>query len=1115
MASSDRPLRCEDYHVAWICAVADLELLPARLMLDSEHPTPPYETHFDENTYVCGIINGHTVVIATCPPGETGNVNAGRLTGPMFKTFPNIRMTVLVGIGGGIPRAVTPDEPLEDVHLGDVVVGWPGDGKPACVYHDRGRAKVDGSFEMVGTMQDPDWRLVNALGILVSDYELGRTHFDEHFARLRNIKQNKKFMHPGLEHDRLFQATYHHQGGYASRCAPCDQSHLVQRPPRAEEDKNELVFHRGRVATGNSVIQDAELRDRISARCGEALCIEMEAAGVAVNRRCLVIRGISDYADSHKSDLWQSYAAGKAAAFTRELLCRIQPSAVKDMEGIKEGPWVVPFVRPQSFTGRDSQLNRLEEHIASKGGNGLAVYGLGGCGKTALALEMAYRVREKNPTCAVLWVPAVSQESFELAYREIGIRLRIPGIADDKADVKQLVKMKLSDEGFGEWLLIIDNADDESVLFGGDACSADPLVNYLPLNRRGTIIFTTRTLKAAIKLADSNAVELGELTKMEAKTMLHSRLLPAHHHELRDGDVVGEFLDMLAYFALALVQATAFINAQAITLSRYMFLFRQSKQDAIRLLSEEFANQGRYPEQKNPVATTWYISFQHIQRNDGLAAAYLSFMACVANTDIPVTMLSTEGTEMERLKAIGTLKAYAFISERQPQHDTQTNGPDDPRKAFDVHPLVHMAMQSWLKAHNKCNIWMKRTLRHLRVLLPDSKDSGDYHATKEVWLKYIPHAIHAADMPEAYYEQYRMRLLYRIGICEYELGRYRASEISFRKCLERSEAVLGRKHPKTLSSLSTLGGALTEQGKYEEAEELFWEVLASWTQQLGKKHPDTLSNMVDLATVLSLQEKNGEAEMMDREVLTLRLETLGWEHPDTLLSMNNLAVILDKQGKYSGAELMLRKTLALREKILGKKHLDTLFSKTNLAGVLSKQERHAEAETMHRETLVLWEEVLGQEHPDTLSSVFNLGLALYKQHRYEDALPLFKRAYEGECKTLGPDHHNTQNSLEWYELTQQEVDERSVADHGKAFADSETKSSHPGPSGSGSVTVVTRDSDNVADLLDPTAQRPSLVDTIIQPMRTVAVAGPKDTITEGQRAGEAKSVSTSTLPEGR
>lgn len=330
MTSSNRQLHCDDHHVAWICPVADLELLPARLMLDEEHSTPPYNTHYDENTYICGTINGHTVVVATCPQGETGNVNAGRLTGALFKTFPNIRMAVLVGIGGGIPLQTISEDPLDNIHLGDVVVGWPGDGNPACVYHDRGKSKVD-EFEIVGTMQNPDWRLTNALGILASDHELGRTTFHDQLARLRSYK---KFAHPGLEHDKLFRTSYRHIGEYKSNCTACNQDNLLQRPQRTKDHKDKLVFHRGRIATGNSVIQDGELRDEISARCGGVICVEMEAAGVDVNRRCLVIRGISDYADSHKNDVWRFHAAGNAAAFTRELLCRIRPGIVKDMEGM-------------------------------------------------------------------------------------------------------------------------------------------------------------------------------------------------------------------------------------------------------------------------------------------------------------------------------------------------------------------------------------------------------------------------------------------------------------------------------------------------------------------------------------------------------------------------------------------------------------------------------------------------------------------------------------------------------------------------------------------------------------------------------------------------------------
>ncbi|KZM27862.1 uncharacterized protein EKO05_0010026 [Ascochyta rabiei] len=720
MAAGDRQRACDDYHVAWICAVADLELLPARLMLDEEHPTPPYDTHYDENTYICGSINGHAVVVATCPPGETGNVNAGRLTGSMFKTFRNIRMAVLVGIGGGIPSPEVSEESLENIHLGDVVVGWPGDGKPACVYHDRGRSKVDGQFELVGTMQNPDWRLTNALGVLASDHELGRATFGDQLARLQRHKKKRKFAHPGLEHDKLFRAAYHHNGDYTSKCAACrDQSELVERPQRTEEDRQTLVFHRGRIATGNAVIQDGELRDQIRARCDGALCVEMEAAGVDANRRCLVVRGVSDYADSHKSDVWRSHAAGNAAAFTRELLCRVQPGTVKEMEGSTEALWLVPLPRPLSFVGRESQLAQLIKNVASEGCRRLAVYGLGGCGKTALVLETAYRTREQHPTRAVFWVPAVSQASFEQAYREIGTLLRIPGIADARADVKQLVKARLSDEGSGQWLMVVDNADDVSVLFEplDRESSADRLIDCLPYSRKGSIVFTTRTAKAAVDLAESRVIELGELDVSEATELLRIRLFQKHHCQLEDEEAVYKLLNMLTFLALAIVQAAAFINKNNTTLSDYISLYRASEQAAAKLLSKEFGDQGRYLEIRNPVTTTWIISFEQIRKHDKLAAQHLSFIACTANTNIPVAMLPASGSAVEQIEAIGTLKAYAFITERQ------QSGQEGLSKALDVHPLVHVATRSWLKNHGQWDVWAERALKRLLEIVP----FGDYN----------------------------------------------------------------------------------------------------------------------------------------------------------------------------------------------------------------------------------------------------------------------------------------------------------------------------------------------------------------------------------------------------
>lgn len=248
----------------------------------------------------------------------------------MFKTLPNIRMAVLVGIGGGIPYPNVSKDPLDDIHLGDVVVGWPGDGKPACVYHNRGRSKADWQFEVVGTMQDPDWRLTSALGILPSNYELGQTTFRDQLARLQGYK---KFAHPGLEHDGFFRAAYRHIGEYGSNCVACDGNELVQRPPRPRMTRISWSFIEG----------ESPLATRSSRTASYGIRSAQNVTGRVVSRwrqrpsTYLVIRGISDYADSHKNDVWKSHAAGNAAAFTRELLCRIQPEVVKNMEGTIEG----------------------------------------------------------------------------------------------------------------------------------------------------------------------------------------------------------------------------------------------------------------------------------------------------------------------------------------------------------------------------------------------------------------------------------------------------------------------------------------------------------------------------------------------------------------------------------------------------------------------------------------------------------------------------------------------------------------------------------------------------------------------------------------------------------
>jgi tetratricopeptide (TPR) repeat protein len=601
-------------------------------------------------------------------------------------------------------------------------------------------------------------------------------------------------------------------------------------------------------------------------------------------------------------------------------------------------------------------------------------------------------------------VPAVSQASFEQAYREIGLSLRIPDIVDAKADVKQLVKARLSDESSGQWLMVVDNADDVSILF--DALEteggADRLVDCLPYSRKGSIVFTTRTRKAAVKLAESDIIALSELEQQEGEDMLRQRLPGKELHQSKE--VVHEFLELLTYLPLAIVQAVAFVVGNKVPLSDYIVIYRSSETVATDLLSKDFEDQGRYRQIKNPVVVTWYISFSQIRERNRLAAAYLSLMACTTGEDVPASLLWPGSTMLATTEALGTLSAYAFVTE----HKQQQNATEAQRRerVFNVHRLVRLATRNWLREHGRWHIWPRKALARLVTVVP----FGD-HDTREVWTAYLPHAVYVAGLPEVYEAEERVSLLERVGYCEQTLGRYRAAERAHRQVLDRRKEVLGKEHPWTLTSMNAVARALSGQGQYADAEQMHRKTLALREEVSGQKHPDTLISMNNLAQVLIGEGKHAEAEQMHRKTLALREEVSGQRHPSTLTSMNNLAHALSGQGKYAEAEQMHRKTLALREEVSGKRHPSTLVSMNNLAHALSGQGKYAEAEQMHQEELALSQEVSGQRHPDTLISMNNLAEALSDQEKYAEAEQMHRKTLALREEVLGKKHPSTLVSM--------------------------------------------------------------------------------------------------------
>jgi nucleoside phosphorylase len=301
-----------DYTIGWICALP-VEMAACKAMLEKIHPRLPQSPN-DHNVYTLGELYGHNIVIACLPLGIYGICSAALVATHMLHTFHELRFTLLVGIGGGVPSDRGPD-----IRLGDVVVSKPTSTFGGVVQYDHGKAISGNRFQRTGALNKPPSILLAAISHLEADRMIGDTRIPLHLAEIMaRFTRKTRPSYPGSEYDVLFEPEYQHIGDPDEACLNCSREHIVPRPPRSSTNPR---IHYGLIASGNQVIKDGVTRDRVVGDLGgDILCFEMEAAGLMDDFKCLVIRGICDYADSHKNKLWQPYAAAVAAAYAKELL---------------------------------------------------------------------------------------------------------------------------------------------------------------------------------------------------------------------------------------------------------------------------------------------------------------------------------------------------------------------------------------------------------------------------------------------------------------------------------------------------------------------------------------------------------------------------------------------------------------------------------------------------------------------------------------------------------------------------------------------------------------------------------------------------------------------------
>lgn len=311
-----------EYAVGWICAIT-AEFVAAQAFLDQEHPRPSSLARNDNNSYALGSIGPHKVVIAVLPKCEYGIASAATVARDMLHSFPNVRFGLMVGVGDGAPS------PEHDIRLGDVVVSTRDGSRGGVFQYDYGKAIQNQAFVAMGSLNQPPQSLLTALSALEARYDKDGHRLNQNVdIALNRIKKRKKYCRP-LVADRLYQPTFTHPQDSAEGCSRVcgdDPAHLIVRPER-DEDQDDPAIHHGIIASANTLMKDALVRDKLAAE-RDILCFEMEAAGLMNHFPCLVIRGICDYSDTHKNNDWQGFAAMMAAAYAADLFQQVAPQQV-------------------------------------------------------------------------------------------------------------------------------------------------------------------------------------------------------------------------------------------------------------------------------------------------------------------------------------------------------------------------------------------------------------------------------------------------------------------------------------------------------------------------------------------------------------------------------------------------------------------------------------------------------------------------------------------------------------------------------------------------------------------------------------------------------------------
>jgi Cdc6-like AAA superfamily ATPase len=615
--------------------------------------------------------------------------------------------------------------------------------------------------------------------------------------------------------------------------------------------------------------------------------------------------------------------------------------------------WNVPFARNPNFVQNDV-ITKIENSVSQHAAPArIVVCGLGGVGKTQIALELAYRIRKHDPEYSIFWVSCDHAEIFERSLVRIADMLGFHDV--EPADAKASVRHYLSQGQAGKCLLIFNSADD-----------LPQLKEYLPQIARAQILVTTRDKKLASTIASPDVIMIDPSTS-NIEVALELLENPIKDKSLLDNQAAAiAIVQRLNWHPLAITMAAQYIVTENITLSQFLYRYDRQQLGTNRKCEGD-EERTKY---RDTIEGFFLKTFQRIQQQNQLATDYLSFMACMYPDTIPQSLLPPAELEKE-MDAIELLKDSSMIKETAQGY-------------FAIHRLLRNFIRELLKSTHQFRRQVLKVADRLSEVFPN-----DDEANRDIWHEYLPHATSLLEEVKFQQEQAKyISLMQRVGRCLFSDERYGEAVTLFETIVNIQRTEASGIDYSLLSSMADLARTYEKQNRINEAKELELQIMEFSKRVLATQYPHTLE-IIRQSSVLQNQEKYEHAHFKGEKAPEGRKKGLELEHVDNLHYLSRLGLALDRQGKHEKAETLHRLAFGGLHGVLGPENYSTLTGIFSLAYSLIAQDKKEEAFTLLEEFIKLRGKSLGSDRIDT-------GDASYCRSQWEDyyRMQLFRTQQE-------------------------------------------------------------------------------------------------------------------------